>query len=193
MRPAGLPNASRVEVLSGGGKLAARAGSPAADSIETILEIEKKDREELAPTHRILHALGAFFGTVYFIAFQAVAVAIWIGLNSVASLRSWAIDPFPFPLLATFLSLEAVLLTSCVLIRQNSMDRTSERRDNLELQINLLAEKEATRALDLLHRIGEHLQIPELGDRQSLELAQETPVEQIAHDLKEREKAEEED
>ena len=180
-----------MKALSDEGKLVSGAGSPAADSIETILEIEKEDREELAPAHRIFHALGAFFGTIYFIAFQGVAVAIWIGLNSIASMRPWAFDPFPFPLLATFLSVEAVLLTSCVLIRQNSMDRTSERRDNLELQINLLAEKEATRALDILHRIGKHLQIPELGDRQSLELAQETPVDEIARELKEREKAEE--
>jgi uncharacterized membrane protein len=163
--------------------------SPAADSIETILEIEKEDREELAPANRFFHALGAFFGTVYFIVFQCAIVASWIGLNSVASLRSWAIDPFPFPLLATFLSLEAVLLTSCVLIRQNAMDRTSERRDNLELQINLLAEKEATRSLDMLHRIGKHLQIPKLGDHQSIELAKETPIDEIARDLKEREKA----
>ena len=137
----------------------------------------------------MFHALGAFFGTVYFIAFQCVTVVIWIGLNSAGSLHPWSIDPFPFPLLATFLSLEAVLLTSCVLIRQNAMDRTSERRDNLELQINLLAEKEATRALDLLHRIGMHLQIPEVGDQQSVELAKETSVDEIARDLKQREKA----
>ena len=175
--------------MSGPGKPVSRAESPAADSIETILEIEKEDREELAPAHRLFHALGAFFGTIYFIAFQGVIVASWIGLNSAASLRPWAIDPFPFPLLATFLSLEAVLLTSCVLIRQNAMDRTSERRDNLELQINLLAEKEATRALDMLHRIGRHLEIPDVGDHQSVELAKETPVDEIARNLKEREKA----
>ena len=175
--------------MSGKGRPVSDIESPAADSIETILEIEKEDREELAPAHRIFHALGAFFGTIYFIAFQGVMVSSWIVLNSAASLQPWTFDPFPFPLLATFLSLEAVLLTSCVLIRQNAMDRTSERRDNLELQINLLAEKEATRALDMLHRIGKHLQIPDVGDHRSVELAKETPVEDIARDLKAREQA----
>src|SRR5689334_21737321 len=114
-------------------------------------------------------------------------MAALILLNIAWSLRDWAVDPFPFPLLATFLSLEAVLLTSCVLIRQNAMDRTSERRDYLELQINLLAEKEATRTLHLLHRMAQHLRMPDAGDRQTAELAKETPVGQIVRDIKKRE------
>ena len=168
------------------------ASSPGAESIQAILRVEKEDRDGLGPAHRIFHALGAFFGTAYFIVVQCLIVLLWISLNSAGSLRSWSVDPFPFPLLATFLSLEAVLLTSCVLIRQNAMDRTSERRNNLELQINLLAEKEATRALDLLHRIGARLEIPEARDRQSLELAKETPVDEMARDLRDLEKAAEE-
>jgi len=162
--------------------------SPARDSIRTILELEKLDRKELGTAHRIFHAVGAFFGTIYFVLFQVFIVAAWLLLNSASMLREWAIDPFPFPLLANFLSLEAVLLTSCVLIRQSAMDRTSERRDNLELQINLLAEKEATRSLDMLHRIAKHLRIADAADPEAAELAKETPVDQIARDLKEREK-----
>ena len=167
--------------------------TPATDGINTILELERRDREELDPAHRIFHAVGGFFGTIYFIAAQIFAVSVWILINSASALHFLAIDPFPFPLLATFLSLEAVLLTSCVLIRQSSMDRTSERRDNLELQINLLAEKEATRSLDLLHRMARHLKVPDAGDPESAELAKETPVDEIARDLKEREKAAEDD
>ncbi len=162
--------------------------SPAADSIQTILELEKQDQDELAPAHRVFHAVGAFFGTIYFIGFQVLLVAGWILLNSVHAMHGWALDPFPFPLLATFLSLEAVLLTSCVLIRQSAMDRTAERRDNLELQINLLAEKESTRSLDMLHRIASHLKIPDAIDQEVSELAKETPVDEIARELREREK-----
>jgi uncharacterized membrane protein len=99
-----------------------------------------------------------------------------------------AIDPYPFPLLATFLSLEAVLLTSWVLIRQNAIDHTSERRDHLELQINLLAEQEATRSLAMLQRIANHLQVPNAKDAQGVELAEDTAVDEIARDLKARQK-----
>jgi hypothetical protein len=67
------------------------------------------------------------------------------------------------------------------------MDRTAERRDHLELQINLLTEQEATRSLDMLQRIADHLDVPRAKDHQSAELAEETPIDEIARDLKARE------
>ena len=78
-------------------------------------------------------------------------------------------------------------MTSCVLIRQNAIDRTSARRDHIELQINLLAEQEATRSLDMLQRIADHLNVPNVKDAQGEELAEDTAVDEIARDLKVRE------
>ena len=112
----------------------------AARNIESILRIEKEDKRQLQPHHRIFHAIGWFVGTVYFFVFQCLAVAVWISANSLAATQSWHFDEFPFPLLSAVLALEAVLLTSCVLIRQNVIDQTSERRNHLDLQINLLAD-----------------------------------------------------
>ena len=101
-----------------------------------------------------------------------------------------AFDEYPFPLLATILALEAVLLTSCVLIRQSTIDQTLERRDHLELQINLLAEREATRSLRILQRIAKRLDVDDDEDCTPDELASETSVDEIARDLREREKSE---
>ena len=157
-------------------------------NIEAILQLEKEDEKALAPHHRIFHAIGWFVGTVYFIIFQCAGVGLWIAFNSMSASHPWAIDDYPFPLLATLLSLEAVLLTSCVLIRQNAISRTSERRDHLEPQINLLAEKESTRSLEILQRIAEHLNVANKTDRQNDELAEETCVDGIARDLRTREK-----
>ena len=103
-----------------------------------------------------------------------VAVALflrvgWIILSHV--FPHHAFDEYPFPLLATILALEAVLLTSCVLIRQSLNDRTLERRDHLELQINLLAEREATQSLRILQRIAKKLDVE---DGSPDELASET-------------------
>ena len=93
-------------------------------------------------------------------------------------------------MLATILALEAVILTSCVLIRQNLIDKTLERRDHLELQINLLAEREAIRSLRILQKIAEHLAVRDIEDCKEDELAHETSVDQIAQDLKAREERE---
>jgi uncharacterized membrane protein len=81
------------------------------ETIDAILRFEKQNEQALAPHHRVLHAIGGFVGTVNFIFLQLVAVGIWFGFNLIFPNR--AIDEFPFPLLATVLALEAVLLTSC--------------------------------------------------------------------------------
>jgi uncharacterized membrane protein len=121
---------------AGGGTQAER---PAAENIDTILRLEKQDEEMLAVHHRLFHWVGWFVGTARFIVLQCVFVLCWVVLNH--AFPHHAFDEYPFPLLAITLALEAVLLTSCVLIRQSLIDRTLERIDHLELQINLLAER----------------------------------------------------
>ena len=53
-----------------------------------------------------------------------------------------------------------LLDASFVLIRQNAIDRASERRNHLDLQINLLAEEEATKVLKIRGEIAVHLKLP---------------------------------
>jgi uncharacterized membrane protein len=108
-------------------------------NIEAILKLEEDDERKLSSLHRVSHKVGWFVGTIYFLIIQAVFIVLWLIWNAFAA-RSF--DPYPFPLLSAVLALEAVFLTSFVLIRQNSMDRQSERRNHLDLQINLLAEKD---------------------------------------------------
>jgi uncharacterized membrane protein len=170
----------------------AGSGNAARRNIDSIIRLEKEDEARLLPHHRLFHALGWFVGTLYFVAFQILLGGGWIVLNSAQATRGWAFDEYPFPILSIVLSLEAVLLTSCVLIRQNAIDQISERRNHLDLQINLLAEEEATKSLDLLQRIADQLGVPFEKDRKSIELANETPVDEIARDLRAREKQEEE-
>ena len=71
-------------------------------------------------------------------------------------------------------------MTSFVLIRQNAMDLRSERRNHLDLQINLVSEREVTSILNGLREISEHLNIDRPRDIEREELEQDTPVESIA-------------
>ena len=157
---------------------------PAAQSIDAILRLEKQDEEALAAHHRVFHWIGSFVGTIHFIVLQCAFVVGWIIFSHV--FPHHAFDEFPFPLLATVLALEAVLLTSCVLIRQGLIDRTGERRGHIELQINMLAEREATRSLRILQRIAQKLDVEDAEDGRPDELASETSVDQIAQDLRDR-------
>jgi uncharacterized membrane protein len=165
---------------------APHAHRQAAENIESILKLEKEDERELTSFHRLSHGVGGFVGTIYFVVLQCFAVLVWIGANT-GIFGNAPFDPYPFALLSTLLALEAVLLTSFVLIRQNTMDRRSERRNHLDLQINLLAEKEATSILNVVREIADHLKVDIAPDPEREELAKDTPVESIARHLRSKE------
>jgi uncharacterized membrane protein len=62
-------------------------------------------------------------------------------------------------LLTFIVSLEGVLIATFVLITRNRMAKQSDRRDHLNLQIDLLAEQKMTMMLRILRRISERLDI----------------------------------
>lgn len=64
-------------------------------------------------------------------------------------------DAFPFQLLSVLTGLEAIFLSTFILINQNYETRVSERRNHLTLQVGLLSEQESTEMLTMLVRIGE--------------------------------------
>ena len=68
-------------------------------------------------------------------------------------------DPFPFPFLTMTVSLEAIFLALFVLASQNRLARQSDKRAHLDLQIDLLAEREMTAVLQLLQDIAAHLKV----------------------------------
>jgi len=158
-----------------------------ARNIESILKLEKDDQAELTGLHRLSHHVGWFVGTIYFLIAQCVFALVWVLLNAGPWQVGPAFDPYPFPLLSTVLAMEAVLLTSFVLIRQSAINRQSERRNHLDLQINLLAEEEVTYLLKLVRGIASKLDIDLQAGPQSEGLAKATPVESIARDLRDRE------
>jgi uncharacterized membrane protein len=152
-----------------------------SENIESIIKLEEEDERRLSSLHRVSHKIGWFVGTIYFVISQVTLVVFWLIWNAGATTR---FDPYPFPLLSAVLALEAVLLTSFILIRQNAMDLQSERRNHLDLQINLLAEKEATSILKALGEIARKFDIDLTGDTENSELAKDTRVENIARDLR---------
>jgi uncharacterized membrane protein len=111
-------------------------------SIETVVRLEAEAEQRVSPTDRISEAIGSFAGTNYFILLQLACVSVWVLINTGALRVVSAFDPYPFPLLATLLALEGVLLAAFVLISQKRMSQRAEQRSHLDLQINLLAEKE---------------------------------------------------
>ena len=84
---------------------------------------------------------------------------VWIGVNTRLVPGIKPFDPFPFQLLTMVVSLEAIFLALFVLATQNRLGKQADLRANLDLQIDLLAEREMTAVLQLLKDIATHLDV----------------------------------
>ena len=80
-----------------------------------------------------------------------------VNLGVIRGIRPF--DPFPFPFLTMTVSLEAIFLALFVLASQNRLALQADKRSHLDLQIDLLAEREMTAVLQLLQDIARHLEV----------------------------------
>ena len=90
---------------------------------------------------------------------HVVWFGVWVTINAGALRRIRPFDPFPLPFLTMTVSLEAIFLALFVLASQNRLARQADKRSHLDLQIDLLAEREMTAVLQLLQDIAQHLAV----------------------------------
>src|SRR3569832_1058085 len=101
---------------------------------------------------RIAALIAHFCGSMTFVWIHVLLFANWIGYIELPMFN--AFDPYPFSFLTLVVSLEAIFLSTFILISQNYDMRISERRNQLDLQINLLSEQESTKMLQVLDQIA---------------------------------------
>jgi uncharacterized membrane protein len=155
-----------------------------AQNVRTIAELEQGGLEQRSITQRIADAVARVSGSTASIVFHVVFFGGWIVLNVgvIPGVRDF--DPFPFSFLTMIVSLEAIFLSLFILISQNRMSRQAERREHLDLQINLLAEQESTATLRLLRRLCEHAGLDmQLFDEETRDLERKTNVHTLVDEL----------
>lgn len=133
---------------------------PAEDNLRAVAEVEETARARLSPLARISNTITEWAGSGASVAIHAVWFLGWISLNLRLGPER-AFDPFPFTLLTSVVSLEAIFLTLFVLASQNRLTRESDRREHLDLQVNLLAEQEMTLVLRMLKEICQNAGLTE--------------------------------
>lgn len=126
-------------------------------NVELIAALEEAANQCRTPGERVADVATAMVGSWMFLIVQFVLLVLWMVINVVAWWSHW--DPYPFILLNLVLSFQAAFATPIILMSQNRQARLSERRNELDLQINLLAEQENTEQLRLLRLLCEKLQI----------------------------------
>jgi uncharacterized membrane protein len=177
----------------------ARQSSPSTPSIEpnvlaSVLERnidalrDKRQEEErkAGVQERIAEVITRFSGSMAFVYVHLVLVAGWVAANLGLIPGVPAFDP-TFVILATFASVEAIFLSTFVLISQNRAAAEADRRSELDLQTNLLSEHEITRLLTLTRAIAGHLGIREASDPTLEELERHVAPEKVLDRLTEEE------
>ncbi|MFL6585162.1 MAG: DUF1003 domain-containing protein [Chthoniobacterales bacterium] len=126
---------------------------------------------------RIADAITRFTGTMRFVYIHLVLFGMWV----VANLPGVPVPHFDptYVVLAMFASVEAIFLSTFVLISQNRMSEQADKRADLDLQISLLAEHEVTRVITLVKAIAEKLDVEASRDPELPELQRDVEPEQV--------------
>jgi len=130
-----------------------------ARNVETVARLEEAAKAKRTPADRIVDGITGFCGSLTFVWVHAALFGLWVAYNLVPRVPHF--DPYPFQLLAMTVSMEAIFLSTFILISQNRQGRLAERRSHLDLQINLLAEQESTKILSMLDAISKRLDVPD--------------------------------
>lgn len=150
--------------------------------IRTIINLRLQAARQRTLQDRIADAITGFSGRMLFVYVHIAWFALWLFLNTGRTgIRPF--DPFPYGLLTMIVSLEAIFLSTFVLISQNRMSVQAEHRADLDLHIDLLAEYELTRVLQMLDAIQEKLGIENDQDAELTELESETKPEDVLAEI----------
>lgn len=152
--------------------------APAGESIEqltrsnidAILRLERERQARRPWAYRMAASIAGFCGTAPVLWLHALFFITWLGFNA----SPLAFDPYPFTFLTMVVSLEAIFLSFFIMIGQNIASRESERRHQLDLQINLLNEREMTAMLRLMGAIADKLKISESEQAEARAFAHNT-------------------
>ena len=159
----------------------AEGGDVAAGVVErNITALMRRSQEaarEKSAQERLADAITRFTGSMKFVYIHLAIFGTWIVWNT-GGLGLPQFDP-SFVVLAMVASVEAIFLSTFVLISQNRMNVEADERAELDLQICLLTEHEITRLVTLVAAIGRRLDVEEAADPEIPQLEQDVHPERV--------------
>lgn len=149
-------------------------------NIQALLERRRIEDARRTPQERIADAVTRFTGSMAFVWLHVILYSFWIlvNLGRLPWLHIPRFDP-TFVVLAMEASVEAIFLSTFVLISQNRMAARAEQRADLDLQVSLLAEHEVMRLITLVTAIAQKMGVDEAANPELAELAQDVAPERV--------------
>jgi uncharacterized membrane protein len=147
--------------------------SSVSENIGTIADFYARHEEHVTTTQRVVEKVALFLGSPVYVASNIVFIIGWIGVNMLMEDFGWKqIDEPPFFWLQGLIGLNAFIISTTVLIRQNRMSRLADHHAHLDLQVNLLTEEKTSKIIELLDALRRDLpNVSDKVDKDAQELA----------------------
>jgi uncharacterized membrane protein len=163
---------------------------PQPDNLSSALKrnieaLEERRRQEAASAtrqERLAEAITLFTGSMPFVYLHLALYSAWILVNIDVVPGLPKFDP-SFVILAMEASVEAIFLSTFVLISQNRTAAAADKRADLDLQINLLAEHELTKLTKIVTAIAARLDVQLGSDTEIEEITKDVAPEEVLDEL----------
>jgi uncharacterized membrane protein len=151
-------------------------------NIQALTERRRREEAQATPQERIAEAITRFTGSMPFVYIHLAIFGFWIiaNLGWIPGVPMWDES---FVVLAMWASVEAIFLSTFVLISQNRMAATADKRADLDLQISLLAEHEITKLVTLVSAMADHMGIRTDVDDELQEIQQDVAPEAVLDEI----------
>jgi uncharacterized membrane protein len=157
-------------------------------NIRALLVQRREEEGSRNRQEQIADAITRFTGSMRFVYIHLLLFGGWIIINLGGIPGLPKFDP-SFVVLAMVASVEAIFLSTFVLISQNRMAVLADRRADLDLQISLLAEHEITRLITLVTAMAGQMGVEAAHDPELAELAQDVAPEKVMEKMEAHERA----
>lgn len=148
-------------------------------SRQIIRSLKAKADEQRTSSERVADWMTEKLGSMEFLMVNIVWFLVWIvlNLNVIPSVKPF--DPFPFGLLTMIVSLEAIILAIFVLISQNRAEKVDDLREEVDLQVDMIAEREITKVLGIVSQLAQKNGIDLTQDKELQGMLSPTNTEKI--------------
>ena len=153
-------------------------------NIDALVERRRGEQRAAKGQEKLADAITAFTGSMTFVYLHLALFGFWIvaNLHWLPGIPAWDES---FVVLAMIASVEAIFLSTFVLISQNRMTSAADKRADLDLQISLLAEHELTKVARLLTQVAERLEVKPDSKHELEEAARDIAPERVLDKLEE--------
>lgn len=152
------------------------------NNVRSLLRLRAQRARERNMQERLADGITLLSGRMGFVYLHVVWFAAWILANT-GYIGIKIFDPYPYGLLTMIVSLEAIFLSTFVLISQNRLSEEADRRADLDLHIGLLNEAEMTFALKMLRSIQKKMQIDTEDDTALADFVMATNPEDVLAEI----------